>query len=287
MIEVSIIIPTYNRGKYTKDCLEAILKQDFEQPYEVIVVDDGSTIQYELPDNLLTNKRVNYVKRKHKGPAAARNYGIKMARGKYVIFIGDDIICPSEFIKNHYIFLLQNRNCASAGTTIWHCSTPNVSLFSVLQYIGLGNFSTDHPEDCGLSSFTTSNIALPKFYLELERFDEGFPYPALEDNELGLRLIRHGLKIKYNEKAIAYHKHAYTMQDLKKRQRELGYSIGYFRERHPAMEKKYIKPKLYVFLLTLLRMKIFSFLKFYNKIAICVYEKYKGLEDFQKNVLPS
>jgi glycosyltransferase involved in cell wall biosynthesis len=283
-MEVSVIIPTYHRGKYAEECLEAILRQDFEQEYEVIVVDDGSTIQYEFPYNLITNKKIRYIRREHKGPSAARNYGIGIAKGKYVIFIGDDIICPSDFIKNHYTFLLQNRNCASAGATVWHPNTPNLDLLSLLQYIGLGNFSTDNPEDCGFYSFTTSNIAIPKFYLKMEQFDENFPYPALEDNELGLRLYMRGLKIKYNEKAAAYHKHAYTMEDLKRRQWELGYSIGYFIQKHPKMKKTYIKPKLYIPLFTLLRMKIFSFLKFYNKVAICAYEKYKGLKDFQKNV---
>lgn len=286
-MDISIIIPTYNRGVILNECLRALLKQDFWKEYEIIVVDDGSVSNYNLPDDIGQDKKIVYVKKDHAGPAAARNYGVKIAKGKYIVFIGDDIICSSKFVNAHYDFLLSNRNCASAGATVWHSDTPNTDLFSLLQYIGLGNFSTDNKDDCGFYSFTTSNIAIPRFYLEMEKFDEKFPYPALEDNELGLRLYRRGLKIKYNDKAIAYHKHTYTIDVLSQRQRELGYSIGYFINKHPEIRNRFIKHRQYYFLANLLRMRIFSFLGFYNKAAICAYEKYKGIKRFKNNVVAS
>lgn len=281
-MEVSVIIPTYSREECLKECLNAFLKQDFDKEYEVIVVDDGSTSKYDLSDQIMHNEKIVYVKKEHAGPAIARNYGIKITKGKYVIFVGDDIICASGFIKNHYDFLLCNKDTISAGATVWHPSTPNTDLFSLLQYIGLGNFTTENSDDCGFYSFTTSNIAIPKLYLNMEQFDETFPFPALEDNELGFRLYKHGLKIKYNSKATAYHKHTYTLEHLKRRQWELGYSIGYLIRKYPELRNFYVRPTFYTLLSAILRLKIFSFLKFYNQLAICVYEKYKGLRDFQK-----
>ncbi|MBU1122397.1 MAG: glycosyltransferase [Candidatus Omnitrophica bacterium] len=281
-MDVSVIIPTYNRRDLLYECVRKLLEQDFKQQYEIIIVDDGSDVGYGLPIELEQNKKVVYVKKDHAGPAAARNYGVRIAQAKYVIFIGDDIICSSSFLSEHYRFLVNNSNCASAGSTVWHFDTPNKSLLSLLQYIGLGNFSTENKDDCGFYSFTTSNIAIPKAYLELEKFDEKFPYPALEDNELGLRLYKRGLKIKYNEKAIAYHKHAYTMDVLKKRQRELGYSIGYFIKKYPEMKAMFVKCNIYYLLAGFLRLRIFYFMKFYNKVAICMFEKYKGIKKFKK-----
>lgn len=283
-MEVSVIVPTYNRGEALKDCLAALLNQDFGNEYEILVIDDGSTIKYELPTDIVRNKNLVLVKRKHGGPAIARNYGISIARGKYVIFIGDDIICPRSFINDHYSFLLQNPNTASAGYTTWHPDTPNTDLFSLLQYVGLGNFSMNNKDNCGFCNFTTSNIALPEFYLERKQFDEKFPYPALEDTELGFRLYRDGLKIKYNEKAAAYHRHKYRMEELIKRQWQIGYSIGYFVQKYPELERMYIKPRIFFLLSMLLRKKIFFFFYQYQQVAECLYQKYRGLREFRKNV---
>lgn len=283
-MEVSVVVPTYNRENSILECAQALLEQDFIKDYEILIIDDGSDRELSFSSSINRNSKIRYFKIKHGGPAIARNYGVKMAKGRYIIFIGDDIICPKEFIKSHYDFLSLNPGCASVGATVWHSLTPNRKLFLILQYIGLGNFSTGNKDDCGFYSFTTSNIAIAKSYFDLEQFDENFPYPAMEDNELGFRLYRHGLKIKYNEKAVAYHKHAYTPEHLKKRQWQLGYSIGYFVKKQPEVRKLFIRHNLMVHLCFLLKLKVFSFLKFYHQIAVCVCEKYRGIKDFQKNV---
>lgn len=87
---VSVIIPTYNRLKTLPVAIDSVLKQTY-QNVEVIVVDDGSSDGTEEYVNKLTDQRVKYVRTAaNRGPAAARNLGVKQARGRYVAFQDSD-----------------------------------------------------------------------------------------------------------------------------------------------------------------------------------------------------
>ncbi|MGE5042400.1 MAG: glycosyltransferase family 2 protein [Candidatus Levyibacteriota bacterium] len=86
--KVSIIIPTHNRSQFLMDVLESVSNQT-KKPFEVIVVDDGST------DNtreamLNSGYRAHYIQQENSGPAAARNRGIAAARGNILAFLDDD-----------------------------------------------------------------------------------------------------------------------------------------------------------------------------------------------------
>lgn len=93
---ISVIIPVYNIEKYLGECLDSVIKQRYI-PDEVILIDDGST-DYS---GKICDKYVNeysyfkVIHRKNKGVSSARNLGIKMAKGDYLLFIdGDDILSP-------------------------------------------------------------------------------------------------------------------------------------------------------------------------------------------------
>lgn len=85
----SIVITTYNRESVLKRCLNSIVEQGYEN-YEVIIVDDHSTINYE--ENILKDYPfVKYIyQKKNVGPGENRNYGISLAENDYVIIMDDD-----------------------------------------------------------------------------------------------------------------------------------------------------------------------------------------------------
>jgi glycosyltransferase involved in cell wall biosynthesis len=92
---VSVVIPLYNKGKYIERALSSVLAQT-HPPLEIIVVDDGSTDNG--PEKVLNfnNPKINLVKQENKGPGAARNAGLAIARGKYISFLdADDEWLPS------------------------------------------------------------------------------------------------------------------------------------------------------------------------------------------------
>jgi len=89
-MKFSVIIPTYNRGWVIKESINSVLRQNFND-YEVIVVVDGSM------DNTMEilgefNAKIIVLKKDNEGPAQARNYGAKNAKGEYLIFLDDDDI---------------------------------------------------------------------------------------------------------------------------------------------------------------------------------------------------
>jgi|TARA_B110000438_G_scaffold84457_1_gene84046 glycosyltransferase involved in cell wall biosynthesis len=94
---VSVIIPFYNAEPYIKKCLNVLHNQDFSKSFEVIMIDDGSTDKsrniietYDYPGLQL------YTLPKNSGPGAARNVGLKKAKGKYIFLLDvDDAIAPN------------------------------------------------------------------------------------------------------------------------------------------------------------------------------------------------
>lgn len=90
MKKLSIIIPMYNVDQYIGKCLDSCLKQDISKDeYEIIVVDD------ESPDNsssiveeyMKNNMNIRLIYRKNGGLSAARNTGLKEAKGEYIWFV--------------------------------------------------------------------------------------------------------------------------------------------------------------------------------------------------------
>jgi glycosyltransferase involved in cell wall biosynthesis len=87
---LSVIIPTHNRTEMLCRALNGVLNQSFTD-FEVVIVDDGSTDDSERRVDAYTDSRLRYFKHSEsKGASAARNTGIRQARGKYVAFLDDD-----------------------------------------------------------------------------------------------------------------------------------------------------------------------------------------------------
>ena len=91
-VEVSVIIPTYNRAQYILECIESVLMQTY-QNLEVILVDDGSTDHTEQLVRNIDDKRFNYIAIENSGrPATPRNVGLDLARGEFIAFLDSDDI---------------------------------------------------------------------------------------------------------------------------------------------------------------------------------------------------
>ena len=100
MPKVSVIIPFYNVEKYLRECLDSILSQTFKD-FEVICVDDGSKdasvdILREYIDN---DDRFILLKQANQGAAAARNYGMSIAKGNYLLFLDSDDVFSEMLLE--------------------------------------------------------------------------------------------------------------------------------------------------------------------------------------------
>lgn len=223
---IAVVIPTYNRW----DCLEVTLDALCEQerlPDEVIVVDDGSTDGTSDKLEAWENGKdlpfsFKRFRQENAGPAKARNFGVQQAQSDIVAFLGDDTIPAPDWVKQH----IDQQNsldegCAVVGYTGWDADHMRVTPF--LRYInGRGaQFGYDLMRDgavCPFTCFYTSNLSLPRSYLQAEPFDEQFRYAGWEDAEVGYRLGFRGMRVVYRRAAVTRHRHQTTVATFMRRQ---------------------------------------------------------------------
>jgi len=113
--KISVIIPTYNKAQYLKEAIESVLNQAYKE-IEVIVIDDGSTDDTGEVIKSFDDTRIIYFFQKNKGPAAARNSGLKKAKGRYVAFLDSDDLWLSGKLKRQMDFIEKNPEIELLGT---------------------------------------------------------------------------------------------------------------------------------------------------------------------------
>lgn len=107
---VSVVIPAYNAREHLPECLESVFRQEVTDGFEVIVVDDGSTD--DTRDCMSAFPKVVYLAKTNRGPAAARNTGIKHARGEYIAFLDADDLWPDGKLQTQINLLQQHPDAA-------------------------------------------------------------------------------------------------------------------------------------------------------------------------------
>jgi glycosyltransferase involved in cell wall biosynthesis len=108
VILVSVIIPAYNCAPYISETLDSVLNQSF-QNYEIVVVNDGSEDTAELKHVLESyGSRIRYIEGENRGPAAARNTGVRETKGEFLAFLDSDDIWFADFIAEQLRFFDEN-----------------------------------------------------------------------------------------------------------------------------------------------------------------------------------
>ena len=102
-IQISVVVPIYNAEKYLEQCLESLENQTFRK-IEIICVDDGSTdASEEIIDRFTArDRRFRKVIQENSGAGAARNKGLSLARGEYIIFLDSDDYFAPDMLKHAY-----------------------------------------------------------------------------------------------------------------------------------------------------------------------------------------
>lgn len=279
-MDISLVVPTYNRGEILKDFLLAVEDQTYPaRKVEVVIVDDGSTDQTKdvVRERIRNGKvKIIFILQEHKGPAVARNLGVKKAKGEIILFLGDDILPTQKLLSEHVSWhkKFSQENIAVLGYVTWSPKLEITPLMKWLEESGTqfayrdlqGKKETDY------THLYASNVSFKNnFLLKNGLFDQDFPFAAYEDLELGYRLKRKGLKILYNRNAIAYHYHPTNVKDLEGRMVRVGQSARILFQKHPELKgivasqglslsqkiREFIDPPLYL-LTRLLRLKMFA-----------------------------
>ena len=202
--EVSIVIPTYNRISMLKEAIAAVLNQTFAGNTEIIVIDDNSTdgtpkiIQEQYPDIYLIPCSENH------GPAAARNKGIKAAKGRYIAFLDSDDLWEPDYLQT------QIDTLTKQSITQKYFSVSDVWLWKTEKDIRIHCKQGKHPD---FSSFlhhllaagsfihTPSAAVFPRQAFERQDlFNESLRFA--EDTDLYIRLIIDGYQPIFTRKPL-------------------------------------------------------------------------------------
>ena len=180
----SIIIPTYNRPQRLASCLEAIALLDYSRDlFEVIVVDDGSKTPLDDVVTPLKDKiQIELLRQENAGPAAARNKGAEIAKGKFLAFTDDDCQPRPDWLNKLAEGFKNNPDAMIGGKTI---NALENNLFStasqkLIDYL----YDYYNPAKGKGAFFASNNIAMPAAnFKALNGFDVSFPLAAAEDRD--------------------------------------------------------------------------------------------------------
>jgi glycosyltransferase involved in cell wall biosynthesis len=196
---VSIVVPTYNRLVPLRQCLEALAKQSASPgDFEVIVIDDGSDTDVAGSlQQLPVPFRFTVLRQRNAGPGAARNRGVEVARGRYCLFLDDDVLPDIELVEAHLTAQEEGGGVVGVGriSTSVHPSSDWFAHASA-DRLNSGYAKLDAGEPVQWLHCFSGNLSVPR---EVFLAQGGFlaELPRCEDIELGFRLERAGVSLRY------------------------------------------------------------------------------------------
>lgn len=236
-MSISVILPTYNRAETLRKTLRGYAEQIGDHEIlEVLVVDDGSIDHTSLvvEESRKTSLHpIRYLRQKNGGLAAARNHGIREARGELILFGDDDIIPSSKMVAEHLAWHRRYpaANIGVLGLVNW---APEVHPTPFMEWSGsygpqfnFGLFQAGMEVDYWHAYFCNTSVK-SDFLKRNGIFNEIFRKYGWEDLELSYRLYQHGYRVLYSPEALGYHYKFETFQDTLRRVLELNRSLTVF-----------------------------------------------------------
>jgi GT2 family glycosyltransferase len=234
--ELSVVVPTRDRAGKLRRCLDALTAQQADTATEILVVDDGSTD--ETPAVLERYPQVIGVRRPPGGRGAARNPGVERATGRIVLFLDDDVVVTEGLVQRHldHHRAHPEENEALIGLVTW---APELEITPHMRWLEDGgplfSFNTiADPDHVDWRHFCTANASVKRSFLPSPHpFDEDLE--RCVDIELGYRLDRHGMRLRYDAGAVGHHLRVDTPETTEARMRVVGRAMRRVHEKHPEL----------------------------------------------------
>jgi glycosyltransferase involved in cell wall biosynthesis len=234
-MRLSVVIPTRNKRPLLERTLGALVRQEpGTEEWEIVVVDDGSTDDTGAFLSVLmpTEPRLVVVSPpQNVGRAAARNLGWRQARGRWILFLDDDILVPPGLLAAHLEALAEPL----AGTIGRAVTDPDIVDAPHFHYIDTRGVAKLPPGPAPGKYFVTQNAAVPREVLaRIGGFDEDFSAYGFEDMDLGFRLEEAGVRFQVLRDPVPWHIHHHTLDEYLEKKRICGRaSLRQLAGRHP------------------------------------------------------
>jgi GT2 family glycosyltransferase len=210
IVHISIIVPVYNAPQALRECLSA-LSDSSGADAEIIVVDDASTDDTPAVAARMGVRLLRLTR--NSGPAAARNYGARQARGDILCFVDADVVVGPEMVRHLRQLFAANPDVAAVFGSYDACPR---AQGVVSQYRNLLHHFVHQHGNPEASTFWAGCGAIRRPVFEaLGGFDEQrFPRPSIEDIELGYRLRQAGYRILLDKALQGTHLKRWTLCSL-------------------------------------------------------------------------
>lgn len=209
-IEISIVVPTFNRLSSLKRLLKSVFEQNFpKEKFEILILNDGSTDEthYYLT-TLTTEWNIRAINLQNGGPAVARNIGAREAKGKLIAFVDDDCTIPIDWLQKIFYCFNDEKITALGGPS--KNEIPENKFSEVYNRTTLFFLNLFNREKNKARFLTSNNFACRRIvFLKHGGFDERFGVGA-EDREFVNRIYDFGEKILYLPDLEINHYHNFT-----------------------------------------------------------------------------
>ena len=237
-LSFSFIIPVYNRPGEIRELLESMQKLDYNHPFEVVIIEDGSTVSSEEVVLDFTERlNISYFYKPNSGPGDSRNFGMKKATGNYFLILDSDVILPPQYLaevdkelREDFVHCFGGPDAAHEGFSDLQKAI-NYAMTSFLTTGGirggkkmLGKFQP-RSFNMGLSK---------KAFLATNGF--GRIHPG-EDPDLALRLQKGHFSTRLFPEAFVYHKRRIDWQKFYTQVKKFGMVRPILNKWHPQSAK--------------------------------------------------
>lgn len=234
----SFIIPVYNRPDEIDELLQSLVHQTYTNDFEIVVVEDGSSVSCkDVVNKYLNQLNVSYYFKKNSGPGDSRNYGMKVAKGNYFIILDSDCIIPENYLVEVDAFLTNNYVDCFGGPDAAHDSFSDVqkainqTMTSVLTTGGIRGAS----EKLGKFQPRSFNMGISKEAFEASG-GFGKIHPG-EDPDLSIRLWKMNFKTALIANAHVFHKRRIDWEKFYKQVNKFGKARPILNQRYPEYSK--------------------------------------------------
>jgi GT2 family glycosyltransferase len=236
MPSISLVIPVYNRPDEVLELLESLTRQT-DHDFDVVIVEDGSSLPCESVVSGFPTLRVLYFTKPNSGPGQSRNYGAERSNGDWIVFLDSDCIIPEHYIATVRRFIGQNSIDAFGGPDRAHDSfTPiqkaiNYSMTSMLTTGGIRG-GAERMEKFHPRSFNMG------YTREVFEKTGGFAKMRFgEDIDMSIRIRENGFQTALIRDAYVYHKRRSTFRQFFKQVNNSGIARINLYKRHPKTLK--------------------------------------------------
>jgi cellulose synthase/poly-beta-1,6-N-acetylglucosamine synthase-like glycosyltransferase/peptidoglycan/xylan/chitin deacetylase (PgdA/CDA1 family) len=239
--KVSIIVPAFNEEVNAANTIQNLLRQDYPD-FEIIFVDDGSTdATYNVVENVFAkNKQVKVVTKVNGGKASALNFGVSLAKGKYIVCIDADTQLKTDAVRKMMNYFINGRVGAVAGNVKVGNEKNILTKWQSIEYTTAQNF--DRRAFDYINCITVVPGAIGAFSKEALELAGGFTTDTLaEDCDLTIRILRCGYEIRNCSGAIAVTEAPETINQFMKQRFRWSYGImqSFWKNRDACFNPKY------------------------------------------------